>query len=200
MNILNLRAWLQKAGYYTTRNHKRRATSHSGFCVEHLEQRALLSAIMDHGADAAIAEVSVAQKQSSSYPNLAGTWTLTGANGTVFAGSVTFQQSSSDSLTGTISVPGSDATTLEAHRKGNGVKIDVNPAVGEDVHVRGRFNSAHNQITIRSVVPNPAGGKTRVTTLITFDSNSNPSHFTVKISNKTTVLATVNGTKDVVLM
>ncbi|MDB5390687.1 MAG: hypothetical protein JWM11_6333 [Planctomycetaceae bacterium] len=201
MNVVSLDTLFHKLGLKTSVSQRRRSKSQVGCVAENLEQRALLSAVMDLGTDPAIAVdvLAVGRKQVSTYPNLDGTWNLSGTNGTTFTGSVVFQQSSSDSLTGTISIPGASATTLEAHRKGNAVTFDVHPATGNDTHVKGHFNSSHNEITVHSTVANPAGGKSHLTTVIAFDSNSTPLHFTVTISNKKTVEATVQATREIIL-
>jgi hypothetical protein len=201
MSLSSLRALYEKLTHFSQSSTKRRPVRRFGWNTENLEQRALLSAVMGHGTDAAVAtDVAVdPRKQTANYPNLDGTWGLAGANGTTFTGTVVFQQSSSDSLTGTISVAGSGDTTLDAHRKGNAVTLDVHPATGENTHVKGRFNASHDQITVRSVVANPGGGKTNLTTVIAFDSNSAPHHFTVTVKNKKTVVATVDATRQVIL-
>lgn len=165
--------------------------------AEHLEQRALLSAVMHRGAVAEPAEIATAQKvQNDTYPNLVGTWNLTGTNGTVFTGSVTFQQVSSEEIEGTVTVPNAPPTPISAERSKNKVEVQTSPPEGNNLDAHGTFNRQHDTVTFRTTTEDESGKRQRLTTVIKFNSASNPTSFTITVTGKKkAVLGTVTGTK-----
>jgi hypothetical protein len=181
------------------RSAKRRTPSRRAWVLgaEHLEQRALLSAVMHHGAPADAAEVVTAkQGQDDTYPNLAGTWNLSGSNGTVFTGSVTFQQVDSEHFEGTVTVPNVTPTPISVERTKNKVEVQTSPPQGDNLDAHGTINKQHDTATFHTTTEDENGKRQRLTTVVKFNSSSNPTSFTITVTGKKkAVLGTVVGTK-----
>lgn len=207
MSLSHLSLFWQKL--FTKRTASKRSqirSSRWGVQPESLEQKALLSAILDHGQDIAAADVAVTQdaavaraRQSNPYPIVNGTFILEGTNGTVVTGTVVLNQTNSESLTGSINIAGLPVTSLNVQRRGNRVQISAQPAGGEEVQVKGRFNRDHDEIKVRAVTRTPEG-RVVTTATISFNSNTNPTTFTVRVNATNGVNATVVGTKQSILV
>lgn len=171
-----------------------------GFETERLEERALLSASMGTGVETAPVELSVGrQKQAAAYPNLVGTWVITGTGTTTASGNVVVANAGSDDLTATFTLTGLPTVSAHLDRKNAKLRAEVSATgLAEDLHLKGKYNRNHDQISLSGVVRDSDNKKVKVDLVFTFNSNTNPNSFTATLTASNGVSFTLAGSRDLI--
>lgn len=160
-----------------------------GLETERLEHRALLSAVADLGGGVAVEEGIVEASSRAAnqvYPNLNGTWNITGTGSTNATGSVVVTQPTATSTTAVFNINGLPAITANLQRTNARLRaaISVEETPGT-ISLKGRFNKPHDQITLKGKVFIEGQGRVKVRLAIAFNSSTTPStfNFTATASN-----------------
>lgn len=171
-----------------------------GFETERLEERALLSPGLGGQIDAP-AEVSVSDRKTTApYPNLAGTWNVIVTGNASLTGNVVVTGAGSGEFNAVFNLPGLPAITANVERKNARVKAEVTAAgQNEDLHLRGKYNKSHNEISLRTVVRDAENNRIKVNMVFTFNSNTNPTTFNATISASNGVQFMLAGTRQLEL-